>query len=71
MRHLLCSRTSSGPDDLSTALEHKARDLLKPAVFEVFHDRDDRLFALANRDEVELIDESLRLTRWIGATDNR
>ena len=34
------------------------------------HDLDDRLLALADGDEVEMVDESLRLARRVGATDH-
>ncbi len=61
MRHVLGADLRRAADDLSVALEDQAGDLLEPAVVEVLHDLDDRLLSLADRDEVELIDESLRL----------
>ena len=56
--------------DLSVALEDQACDLLEAAVVEVLHDLDDRLLALADRDQVELVDKGLGLAGRVWAADH-
>src|SRR5205814_4476662 len=68
VRHVLAAVAARAADDLAIPFEEDARYLLEPAVAEVLHDGHDRLLALADRDEVELVDERLRLTRRIRST---
>ena len=70
MGHVLGSLPGRAPDHLAVALEHDPGDLLEPPVVEVLHDRDDRLLALAHGDEIELVDERVRLARRIRAPDH-
>ncbi len=57
-------------NDVAVALEHEPGDLLEAPVVEVLNDLHDRLLALADGDEVELIDKRVRLARGIRTADD-
>src|SRR5438046_7947309 len=70
MRHVLAALPRDAADELAVALENDAGDLLEPAVVEVLHDRDDRLLAFSDSDEVEVVDEGLWLARRVRPSDD-
>src|SRR5258708_22661801 len=69
MRHVLGPDLGCASHDLAVTLEDDTGYLFEATVVEVLHDLDDRLLALADGDEVEIVDERFGLTGRVWATD--
>jgi hypothetical protein len=61
LAHVLAASARRSADDLAIAFEDESGHLLESPIVEVLHDLDNRLFAFADSDEVELIDERVGL----------
>src|SRR6202011_1259936 len=61
VRHVLAADARRSANDLSVLLEDQPGNLLEAPVVKVLHDLHDRFLALADGDEVELVDERVRL----------
>src|SRR6185312_4164185 len=70
VRHVLGALPGRALDDLAVALEDNTGDLVEATVVQVLHDRDDRLLALADGDQVEMVDKGLGLSRRVWTADD-
>src|SRR5216683_4758008 len=70
VRHVLAADTCRRAHDLAVASEDEAGNFFEAPVVEMLHDLDDGLLALSYRDEVELVDEGVRLTGGVRAADH-
>ena len=68
--HVLGALQHGAFDHLAVALENEPGDLLEAPIVQVLHDRDDRLLALADGYEVEVVDKCLGLTRGIWSAND-